>query len=509
MTWLANADFDTAWAHATWTDFAHAPARERQFAVLPVFGYADHGLGAALDAEEVVGSEILHRAVRYTKTTLPLKVLPPLRFGLAPYSSTFFGIDPETAHDLVRELAGSVQAAGFTKLVFFVTSPWQDEFVDAASRDARVDLGLQTFGINLSGLGLDFHPTSASRVQLHALVAHLLGRAPAAASRPEQSSDAHFRPGRWDQPAPVPATNAKIDSEALLEAAGAHLARLLAEIEARAPLGATAQRFPAVLPLAPAPRAPDALAVWPRHRTRYLGALTRDELEALPEKERAFVIIPTGAIEQHGPHLPVGVDSILGQAWLDHALPRLPPELPVWVAPPITFGKSNEHVGFPGTIHVSAKTLRRLLLSLARQLHDLGFRQIGLLNTHGGNSAVLVYTLREIQTTLGLRAGLIGHPFRPELSAQEAEYGFHAGQWETALMLAAATATVRMDRAVAEFPARIEDPGQLRPENAPATYSWISRDISRSGVMGDATRATREEGERWLDQASAALAQRI
>jgi creatinine amidohydrolase len=179
------------------------------------------------------------------------------------------------------------------------------------------------------------------------------------------------------------------------------------------------------------------------------------------------------------------------------------------VAPPLTYGKSNEHVGFPGTLSVSGRSLRRLLMALATQLKALGFRQLGLLNTHGGNSAVLVYTLRELQTQLGFRAGMIGQPYRPALSTQEAQYGFHAGEWETALMLAAARDLVRPECAVREWPARLEDPGELRPENAPAIFSWITSDISRSGVMGDPTAATVEKGRTWLAEGARALATRI
>ncbi len=93
------------------------------------------------------------------------------------------------------------------------------------------------------------------------------------------------------------------------------------------------------------------------------------------------MVIPTGAIEQHGHHLPVGGDAILGQAWLNSALEKVGTQAQIWVAPPITYGKSNEHTGFPGTVYISAKTLRRVLLAQARQLKQLGFRNIALLNT--------------------------------------------------------------------------------------------------------------------------------
>jgi creatinine amidohydrolase len=512
-SWLANADSDTAWAHRKWSDFPALPERERTVVLLPVHGFADHGLGLPLDTEEIVGASLIQEASTLAKALVPLLVLPPLRFALAPYPSTFFGIDPEIAHDHVREIAASVRAAGFSKLVFFVTSPWHEEFIDAASRDTRVDLGLQTFVINLSGLALDFHPASDRRAHVQALATHLLATTPAPSSRPADVRDATFRPGNFRQPSSV-SPNTSLDGAALLRDAAHHLARLLTEIDARAPLGRsdhrTPQSIPASLPRSEKRTPENALHHFPSaYRSRYLPALTRDALDVWPDKDRTLIVIPTGAIEQHGHHLPVGVDAILGQAWLAHAVPKLPENARVLIAPPITFGKSNEHTGFPGTVFVSAKTLRRLLLALAAQLHALGFRHLAILNTHGGNSAVLVYTLREIQTALGLRAGMLNFPYKPDIAPQEAEYGFHGGEWETSLMLGCAPELVDMTKAACEFPARIDDPGELRPENAPAIFSWITSDISKTGVMGDATRATREKGLHWLDAGSSALARRI
>ena len=229
----------------------------------------------------------------------------------------------------------------------------------------------------------------------------------------------------------------------------------------------------------------------------------------MPNKEQALVIIPTGAIEQHGHHLPVGVDALLGQAWIENVLLRLKPDAPVFVAPPLTYGKSNEHSAFAGTLSLSGNTLRRLLLAVATQIKALGFRQLAVLNTHGGNSPVVILTLREIQTTLGLRAGVLSWPFKPDQTPQEAAYGFHAGEWETSLMLAIADELVDMTKAVCEYPASLDDPGELRPENAPATFSWATQDVSHSGVLGDATSATPEKGRLWLDAQSAALARQI
>jgi creatinine amidohydrolase len=234
------------------------------------------------------------------------------------------------------------------------------------------------------------------------------------------------------------------------------------------------------------------------YRDRQLAALTLAQVAALPDKARATVLVITGAIEQHGPHLPVAVDALLGEAWLTRIFAQLPPSVHCYVAPPITIGKSNEHTGFPGTLSISKETLRAQLLALARQLHVWGFRRLAVLNTHGGNAAVVTYVLREISATYAMRAGILRPPFDFGLAPQEAKYGYHAGELETACLLTIAPQHVDMTQARCEFPARLDDPGSLRPEAAPARFAWVSADVSTSGIMGDATAAARANGERWL-----------
>jgi len=250
--------------------------------------------------------------------------------------------------------------------------------------------------------------------------------------------------------------------------------------------------------------------MYPAHRERYLPAMTLDAIEAIPDKATTPVIIPTGAVEQHGRHLPVGVDSLMGQAWINYMLPHLPDDFPCFVGPAITIGKSNEHTGFPGTLIISKTTLRRQLWAIARQLHAWGFRVLALKNTHGGNIQVLLYTLREIQEELGMMAGVLGPRVDWGISEQEGTYGFHAGEVETAWMLEVLDGE-RIDMRVAahEFPARIEDPGELRPEAAPAIFSWATADLSESGVMGDATAATPEKGKAWMELYAKALAEQV
>ncbi len=250
--------------------------------------------------------------------------------------------------------------------------------------------------------------------------------------------------------------------------------------------------------------------MYPTYRDRYLPALSRAQIDSIPEKECAPVIVPVGAVEQHGPHLPVGVDALIGQARLDYALPRLPKDHPVWVAPAIQIGKSNEHTGFPGTLMISKTVLRRQLLAIAGQLKAWGFSCLLFLNTHGGNIQVLNYTLREMEESLGMDVRKLRVGTDLPIDPQEAAYGFHAGEIETAIMLEILDGR-RLDLSLApsEFPAKLEDKGQIRPESAPAIYSWVSSDISKTGVMGNARAATPERGKAMMEAETDSLVQQI
>ncbi len=508
--WLANQDPASAWAHQTWSDLAARQDKDQTLVVLPVHGFADHGLGLTLDVEETVGSAVLGCALTAGSLQPHVLVLPPFCLGAAPYAHCHFSVDIETALDALAEIAASVKAAGFSRLLFFNTSPWCAEVIATAAIDARTTFDVRTYVIASANLGLGFHPADVQRVQTQAVAARVLGRAPVPNAVSADVRDTEFRPGFFGQPAAVVPDRA-VDADAVFSAAARKLAGLLGDIirhESVAVDGMGAVNSPTLPPVATTIAVPppgESSAALPRA----LMALTAAELAALPDKGRAWVILPTGAIEQHGHHLPLGTDAMLGRLWLTQALPQLAVDAPVFVAPPIVFGKSNEHLGFAGTVSISARTLRRQLLAYAAHLQSLGFRQLAVLNTHGGNTPIVVATLREIQTTLGLRAGMLSGYYLPAQEPQEAAFGFHAGEWETSLMLAGAPEWVRMDRAVCEYPALLDAPGGLRPEGGAAVFAWKTADISKSGVMGDATRATAEKGARWLAEASTALASKI
>jgi len=246
-----------------------------------------------------------------------------------------------------------------------------------------------------------------------------------------------------------------------------------------------------------------------KYRARYLPAMGLDRIASLPDKAWAPVIVATGAIEQHGPHLPVAVDAFIAEAVITLALERLPEAASCYIAPPITIGKSNEHTGFPGTLMITKRTLRALLLSVASQVHAWGFRSLCIINTHGGNTAVDMYTLREIESKLGMRTHFVSPRVDLGISEQEGFFGYHANEAETAWMLALLERHVRPALAACDYAGRIGDPGELRAERSAANFNWASQDLSRSGIMGDATRGTREKGERWLPMVGQAYADAI
>ncbi|MDA7916628.1 creatininase family protein [bacterium] len=469
-------------------------------AILPIYGLGDYGLGLAMDIDEVMGSAVLATALDSIEAGSLLRVLPPLRLGLSPYHPSVGKIGPDHLRDTLMEISEGVAQSGVQNLLFWSINPWNAEIVDTASRDIRVSHGLRTYVIDSSGVGLSLHPASADRSRAQLLGSHLCVKPPTGTSN-DVPVDTEFRPGNWANLPSVESTTTETGESVLRDSAN-QLAELLGEI-VKCSLSATVTANGTTSDFSI-----NASHLYPgRRRSRYLPALNRTELDGLKNKKESLVIIPIGATEQHGPHLPLGVDSMIAEVACDGLYDRLPEA--VWFGPTLAFGKSNEHVGFPGTLSLSAQSLRQIVKSVVGNLHSLGFRQFAILNTHGGNSSVLTYTLREIQHELNVRAGMLRLKASDELDPQERAWGFHAGEWETSVMLAIAPDTVQMDRAICHYPAFLEDPGKLRPENAPATHSWVTRDIAPDGVMGDATKATAEKGRRWLETALDQMAAQI
>ncbi len=242
--------------------------------------------------------------------------------------------------------------------------------------------------------------------------------------------------------------------------------------------------------------------------SRNFAYLNWKQVDALP-RESTLLVLPTAAIEQHGPHLPLATDTLINNLLLGRALEKLAPELPVYALPPVHYGKSNEHIGFPGTLSVSASTFMAVLRDLGASLSSAGFRKLVLYNTHGGNTSLIDVMARDLRAEFGLRMfalhGSGGVPFEG-LDPQERTYGFHAGEVETSFLLASVPKLVDRSAYTVNYIADISKPELLRPENAPAIFSWLTADIAPSGVLGDPRPATPEKGSRWIEEASAQIA---
>lgn len=246
---------------------------------------------------------------------------------------------------------------------------------------------------------------------------------------------------------------------------------------------------------------------------RYLPYLSWTEIADLPDKANTVIVLPTGATEQHGPHLPCAVDTVIAAGVIGHALQRLPDEVPAYAMAPITYGKSEEHLHFPGTVTLSGETLLATMNEVGESVYRAGFRKLLIVNGHGGQPQVMEMAARELR----LRHGdfivvpsftwRVPHAAGRFLSDQEKKLAMHAGHAETALMLALAPETVRMDRAVANYPP-VFPSALLSPDGRPAC-AWSARDFGPSGVIGDPLPATPEHGQAILNSLAHSWAQAI
>src|SRR6202167_1090288 len=241
---------------------------------------------------------------------------------------------------------------------------------------------------------------------------------------------------------------------------------------------------------------------------RNFAYLNWKQVDALP-REETLLVLPTAAIEQHGHHLPLATDTLINNLLLGHALQKLPPKLSVYALPPVHYGKSNEHIGFPGTLSVSAASFMAVVRDLGASIAASGFKKLVLYNTHGGNSSLVDVMARDLRAEFGLRVfslfGSGGAAFTG-LGEQERAYGFHAGEVETSFLLSAIPQLVHTGEYTVNYIADIEKPELLRPENSPANFPCLTRDIAPSGVMGDPNPATSKKGALWIEEAATRIA---
>jgi creatinine amidohydrolase len=234
---------------------------------------------------------------------------------------------------------------------------------------------------------------------------------------------------------------------------------------------------------------------------RYFAYLTWQEIAEMDKS--AVILQPMGAIEQHGHHLPLAVDSLIAVEVLARALGALAPAIPAFVLPPLYYGKSNEHTGFAGTISLSTATMLQLLTEIGESIYRAGFRKLAFVNAHGGQPQILELVVRDLHAKYAdfwlfpLFIWRVPNCADQLLPPKELALGIHGGMAETSLMQTIAPDLVKMERAVCEYPP-VFDNSLLSLEGA-CPYSWITQDVSQTGTIGDATLASGEVGQILLD----------
>lgn len=222
--------------------------------------------------------------------------------------------------------------------------------------------------------------------------------------------------------------------------------------------------------------------------------LTATELRDLAA-HNATVILPVASMEQHGPHLPVGVDTILCENVCRLAAEAIASEQPVVVAPTLWCGMAEHHMAFGGTFTFDIPTYRAVLLSFLKSIARHGFTKVFIVNGHGGNISPLAAFLPDfaVETGLIIRVTTYFELAQPAMPAilEDQERVRHACEGETSLMMALAPDLVRHDK----LP-DAHGPSHSTPRPLGVARYRPYRTFTDSGVVGDARRSTKAKGEK-------------
>ncbi|WP_431320461.1 creatininase family protein [Rhizobium sp. YTU87027] len=219
------------------------------------------------------------------------------------------------------------------------------------------------------------------------------------------------------------------------------------------------------------------------------------------ERSRWIAVLPLGAHEQHGPHLPFDTDALIAAGIVARLKAAIPAALPVTFLPTENVGYSVEHVDAKGTRTLTYDEAIERWLGIARKLSQMGIRKFVMLNAHGGNSPLMTIVATEARVRFNMlavatswtRFGVPADVIPPEAKAID----IHGGDIETSVMLALHPDQVDMTRA-ADFPSRQSDfAARFKHLRAygPHAFGWKMSDLSASGVAGNASLATAEKGE--------------
>jgi creatinine amidohydrolase len=248
--------------------------------------------------------------------------------------------------------------------------------------------------------------------------------------------------------------------------------------------------------------------------SRYWADLSTRDFARL-DAAATVAVLPVAAIEQHGPHLPVSVDTTLVDGIVAAALPHLPAALPVLFLPTQQVGKSNEHVRFPGTLTLSAETVIRVWMEIGECVARTGIRKLVLFNSHGGQVSIMDIVARDLRTRHDLIVFStnwfnlpLGDAVEGLFTPEEHRFGIHAGDIETSMMLALKPERVAMAHA-RDFKSSSQERNAKFPiigNGKSAKLGWQMQDYNPAGAAGNASLATAAKGQAVVDAAARQLA---
>lgn len=224
--------------------------------------------------------------------------------------------------------------------------------------------------------------------------------------------------------------------------------------------------------------------------------------------ERSIILLPIGAVEQHGPHLPMSVDHVIAEEVATAVTDRVGDELDIWQLPTLSMSKSNEHAWSAGTIWLSSETLMSVLLDIGRAVATTASQRLVFLNGHGGNTTLLNTALREIRLATGLRTFLM-HPSLPPAyggtsTEDELGMGIHGGLNETSVFMHLRPDLVDLSKAARRVPEALASNRHVRFGGS-VSFGWLSNDFHPDGYIGDPTGADPEMGRQLFEKAVESL----
>lgn len=244
--------------------------------------------------------------------------------------------------------------------------------------------------------------------------------------------------------------------------------------------------------------------------SRQFADLSRTEVQRRCSPE-SVAVLAVGAVEQHGPHLPLITDSLIAEAATNALVGRFGEELDLWLLPTLAYGRSVEHEWSAGTLSLSTATFAAVLGDIGRSVSDAGFRRLVLINGHGGNVSEIQTMLRDLRRAHGLLTFAVNAFPPPEhdpFSEYEHGQGIHGGAGETSIMLHLRPDLVDMDAATPRLPTALARNTHVRFGGS-VSFGWLSNDFGPDGFLGDPTRATVEAGRGAFAAMTATLAEQL